>query len=252
MLADTPAGGPSGSSDIACDPVTTLVGICEPDFVIIAADSRTTRLVAGTSVPTDTRTKVYVLGNWLVGFAGDDELVDEWREHLSGSPSSRAGEVYGALMGVETIRQGLGAQRRCPGSHIRASAFVACQDPGGCALLVVCDADDEAVSCRSLTRAVNSPAGQRLVPLEVLLRERPTPGSALAAAATLVMQAATIDPSTGGAVQAGVLDTSGARLVPGPDVQRIVQTISEGWARTMATGAKVAAAVAGLGGTVSR
>jgi hypothetical protein len=198
---------------LASKSMTTVVGIRETGFVVLASDSRS-------SIPTrrgvwssnDGRKKLHVVGDCLFGFAGDDEVCDRWLDVLAASPQRLQVQPHAALAEVANIREHLARARSCPPEHLVANAFAAWRDREGIFRLVACDATDR-VATGLMNRIVNSPAEPGVFPLRLWLGERPAVDRSIAAAVLLVLETALVDRGVGGPVQVGVLDHKGARLV---------------------------------------
>jgi len=212
---------------LASESMTTLVGIREVGFVVLASDSRS-------SIPTrpgvwssnDGRKKLHVVGDCLLGFAGDDEVCDRWLDVLAASPQRLREHPHAALAEVASIREHLARARSCPPEHLVANAFAAWSDRDGIFRLAACDATDR-VATGLMNRIVNSPAEPGIFPLRLWLGERPSVDRAIAAAVLLVLETATLDRGVGGPVQVGVLDHRGARLVASEQVATMVEQLSQ-------------------------
>lgn len=213
--------GTAGASELVSKSVTILVGLRRPGYALVASDSRSTVAFGGVAValPRDDRKKLHLVGNTLVGLAGDDELCDRWLELLVSESTSLASRPYELLAAVADLRKTVSAERGCPATQVVASAFVALRGDRAFELLV-CDAAD-AVTVKPCDAAVNTPTAPGTFELRLRLGDRPSAGRAIAAATWLIRQTASADLSVGGPVQAGLVDASGARLVPSERVAEI-------------------------------
>ena len=211
------ATGTAGAPGLVSKSVTTLVGLRQPGYALVASDSRSTVAFGGMAValPRDGRKKLHLVGNALVGLAGDDELCDRWLELLVSEATSLVSRPYELLAAVGDIRKTVSAERGCPATQVVASAFTALRSDRAFELLA-CDAAD-AVTVKPCDIAVNTPTAPGTFELRLRLGDRPSAGRAISASTWLIRETASADLGVGGPVQVGLVDASGARLVP-PDL----------------------------------
>ena len=214
--------------------MTTIVGVREPDFVIIGSDSRTTLQPSG--VTSDHRRKLHLVGPWLVAVAGDDDAGDRWLDAFRDVQHSGAINPEVAAVTIATIRRDLGRLRNTSPNQIVANAFVGWHD-GETFRLTVCDATPTGIAIRDVTQAVNSSAGERALRLEALLPRHPTAVQTLVSVAAVISYAKAVDAGTGGPVQLGIVDAGGARLCDASDIER---SLAGAWKAVVEQAAAVA------------